>query len=219
MKRFSIALLILVLILSIGVQAFADSFGNNNDEFPIKGIAPNNGYPEEPGGTLKPGEGKTRVFHKGELNSKRSDGVTINHFSLTPHVHHFDRITAQYDGYIDRGEVASGYNGKSSKDTLDFSITRTVSNTWSTNIGFSADVVSGGVGFDVTWSEQKSWGYSVEVNPYKTAHIGYQDWYHIKDFTCYTRYFLSTPLILILNLVQVLLSNGLNRIFIVGKLN
>ncbi|KPU26396.1 hypothetical protein TR13x_10280 [Caloranaerobacter sp. TR13] len=71
------------------------------------------------------------------------DGVTINYFDLTPHIHYFGSVTSQYDGYIDRGEVASEYNGRNSKDTLHFSIRRIVSNTCSTTIGFSADIVSG----------------------------------------------------------------------------
>ena len=128
---------------------------------------------------------------KGTKPSKDSD-VTPQHIGW-PHAHYFLNIYSTYDGYRDRGEVASGYNGKSSNDTLSFTITRTVSNGWNCNIGFSADVVSGGVGYNVNWSTTKYWSYSATVNPYKTVHIGYQDWYHVQKYNVKTVWYYEEP--------------------------
>ncbi|GAB6274187.1 MAG: hypothetical protein STSR0004_10500 [Peptococcaceae bacterium] len=175
------------------MQAFAHEDRGNIDELPpTAGVVPDNGYPSEPGGTLSKSEIK-KLLDKETKPSKDSD-VAPQHAGW-PHSHYFLNIYNRYDGYHDRGEVASGYNGKSSIDTLSFTITRTVSNGWNCSIGFAASIVSGGVGYDVNWSTSKSWSYSATVNPYKTVHIGYQDWYQVQMYNVKSSwYFLEKTL-------------------------
>lgn len=43
------------------------------------------------------------------------------------------------------------------------------------------------VGYNVTYGQSLSMGWSVPVASGKTGHIGYKDWYHCNDFTCHTR--------------------------------
>ena len=178
------------------VSAHEGSVESNNvkEKPPIFGVAPNNGMLEDPGGILtkeqiKELEKKLNIERK-EFEKKLQDSstgeVNPSHFHIIPHYHVFDRVTGRYDGYYDRGEVASGYNGKNSIDTLSFQISRTVGNSWNANIGFAKEPVSAGVGYNVEWKETKSWTYSATVRPYKTVHIGYQDWYHVTQFDCHT---------------------------------
>jgi hypothetical protein len=190
MKRFSVVSLLLTFLVLFCFNGIAFAHvdnGNIFDSKPLEGVAPDNGILDEPGGKLTPNE-RTQIDKK----SITDFGISPQHIGY-PHIHYFDGIYNRYDGYLDRGEVASGYNGKGSSDTLSFSITKTVSNGWNTNIGFSANTVSSGVGYNVQWSATKSWTYSATVNPYKTVHIGYQDWYHVQEYYCHTMWLYNPP--------------------------
>jgi hypothetical protein len=204
-KRMCFAFLVIFIFsLSTGTLSYAHDSNqpmNIEIEKPIIGTVPDNGYNDTPGGVLTEKELKELLriqkqqehipnFASLKLNNPE---ITPEHFSLIGHSHYYDSTYNIYDGGIDRGEVASGYNGKNSKDTLTFTITRTVTNGWNCNIGFSSTIVEAGVGFSVTWSDTLSWQYSAEVNPYKTVHIGYQDWYHVKQYYCHTYWWALWP--------------------------
>lgn len=71
--------------------------------------------------------------------------------------------------------------------TLTLDITQSVSNQWSANVGVSADVVSAGVGFDVTHSQSYHYSYSTtlnagehkQINAYnRYYHYNYEVWYN-----------------------------------------
>lgn len=111
------------------------------------------------------------------------------HFHITPHIHTVDDIYSRYDGYRERGEQGSGYNPGPTTAVLKFTINRTVANGWSVNIGFSKDPVEAKVGYSVTWSEGRSWGWDVTTPANTTAHVGYQDWYHVQRYNCHTTYY------------------------------
>ncbi|MHA7965619.1 hypothetical protein ACX93W_15965 [Paenibacillus sp. CAU 1782] len=177
MKLPTILMLSLLLIFSLNSTVFAHAEYGNSTERPTPGTAPDNGVLESPGGILD------------ELAIDNI--ITPFHISLTPHVHEVINIFNTYDGYTDVGEVSSGYNGKSSMDNISFSITRVVSNGWNVDIGFSKNVIDAAVGYNSTWSTEKSFAYSSDVNPYKTVHIGYQDWFHVKEFNVKTDWALS----------------------------
>ena len=189
MKRLSVSLLVIFLVLFCfnGIAFAHVDKGNAFDSKPLEGSAPDNGIPDEPGGTLTPNE-----IAEIEKNNVTDIGISPQHIGY-PHKHVFLGIYNRYDGYKNRGEVASGYNGKSSPDTLSFTITRTVSNSWNTTIGFSAQTISSGVGYNVGWSAQKSWTYSATVNPYRTVHIGYRDYYHVQEYNCLTTWYYNPP--------------------------
>lgn len=174
MKRLiTMGLMILFLFSICGVASAHDLSGFLLQPQPLQVDVPDGGYPDEPGGTTLPDSGQ----------------IGIRHFYPGIHLHQMGSITNTYDTMVSRGEVASGYNGKPGADQLSFTIQKEVSNGWNANIGFSSDVVSGGVGFDVTWSDTKSWGYTATVNSHKTCHIGLKDCYHVKTFNCATIYY------------------------------
>lgn len=101
-------------------------------------------------------------------------------------IFYFDGVYQTYDGYHDRGAVLiAGPNNTSSPNTATYTIKRTISNGFNTTIGASADFVSANVGFNVKWSEERSWSYTVTVNPGKTVYVYYRDWYHVKKFNCH----------------------------------
>lgn len=180
MKIFKLLLnigIVFSLLFSINFSVYAHTSTGTSEDLPIEGIAPKDGYKNEPLGKLTGKERKLLL-----------EKVSTEHISFYMHQHYFDGIYNTYDGYHDRGEVASGYNGKTESDVLEFGITRSVSNSWSTSIGFEKDVVTAGVGYNVTWSDEKSWTYYATVSPDSTAHIGYQDWYHVSQYNVHTTY-------------------------------
>lgn len=36
-----------------------------------------------------------------------------------------------------------------------------------------------------SWSQTTTYSYSAEVAPYTTVHVGYKDWYHVRQFLCH----------------------------------
>ncbi|MFC4767583.1 hypothetical protein [Effusibacillus consociatus] len=64
-----------------------------------------------------------------------------------------------------------------------------MANKWGASIDFAAKPVTYKVGYDVTWTDTKTWSYSSEVSPYKTVHIGLQDWYHVQEFNLHTDWY------------------------------
>ncbi len=183
-KKLFCLLLSVFVILSICVPAFAhgDSSitdSNFNAEKPIRGIAPFTAKPSKFGS----------LSNKEIKDLQSVPEVTPRHIAIDPHSHQITQITDTYDGYIDRGEVESAYNGSGDDDVLTYSRERSISNGYHVNIGFTSSVVSAEVGYDVTWSDKETFAYSMDVPDDKTGHIGFQDWYHVKDFDCVTYYF------------------------------
>ena len=77
-----------------------------------------------------------------------------------------------YGGHIDRfitSTRATNYTGQTI--TLSLSETHSVGNTWSANVGVTADVVTAGVGFDVTVSYDHTFSTSAPVPPGQTIEI------------------------------------------------
>ncbi len=105
---------------------------------------------------------------------------------------YFDGIYERYDGYRDRGIVEiAGPNNTSATNSSTYTISRTVSNGYSTSIGANANFVSAHVGYDVTFSTEKSWSYTVTIPPYSTVYLHYRDWYHVQEFYCHRHYWLT----------------------------
>jgi hypothetical protein len=193
MKKILIPVLSLVMAFSLFSPVLAhDDKGSFINGAPIKGIAPDNGYAEEPAAGEIKGNKPASEKHKQEKVKSKDGDVGTQHASIYYHEHYVDNIYNEYDGYRDRGEIASAYNDCDCKASLGFSISETVSNGWGANLGFSASAVSNGVGYNVSWSTQKTWSYSVDTNPYHTAHVGYQDWYHVDEFNGHTTYYYET---------------------------
>ncbi len=106
--------------------------------------------------------------------------------------YYFDGIYNRYDGYYDRGIIEiAGPNNTSSVNTSTYTISRTVGNSFSTQIGADADFVSAHVGYNVKFSTEKSWAYTVTVPPGKTIYLHYRDWYHVQEFNCHKHYWLT----------------------------
>lgn len=89
-------------------------------------------------------------------------------------------VTEKYDGTIDRGEVESGYNDKTTADIMPFSISRTVSNGFNLGLKLAPkDKIEVTVGYNVDWSETRTFGYNATVSPKHTVHIELKDCYHV----------------------------------------
>lgn len=141
-------------------------------ERPTPGIAPPG--PENPlVGEITPG-----VDPLGEVQPL--------HFDLTPHIHYVDGIYNRYDGYLDRGEVASAYNPGPTESRIKFSITRYTSNSWSVSICFAKEPVEAAVGYSVEYGISQTFEYEVSIPAGYTVHVYYQDWYHVQEYNCHT---------------------------------
>ncbi|WP_103994416.1 hypothetical protein [Paenibacillus sp. UNC499MF] len=160
---------------------------NNNSEKPKKGIVPQNGFKETPLGNLTTEQ--IKLYKDSEDGLPKGFVKKLHIDILHPHTHTVDNIFKTYDGYTDRGEVISGTNGKSSNDTLVFSISKAVANKWGASVKFDYKKVSATVGYDVTWTDTKTWGYNAGVSGNKTVHVGMQDWYHTQEYNCHTDWY------------------------------
>lgn len=154
-------------------------------EVTIEATPPYNDYNQDAGGTLSKKEILDRQQNKKEF-------ITSGYIRVYKYVD----IIRSYDGYRDRGKVAKGTNTKDTYDTLGFSYGKNVSNTASIATGFTKNSVEVVVGYDLSWSQYKSWSYNAVVGPGKTVYIGYKDWYHTDKlkFTTRTESYLGNSL-------------------------
>ena len=94
---------------------------------------------------------------------------------------------SSYGGQVSRpagkadGPAVEGDGGPTGA-TLSMSQQGSVSNTFQANVGVNAQVVSAGVGFNVTQSWSVTYGYSVQVPPNKTYRIQSFHHYNGVDF-------------------------------------
>ena len=175
------SLVLLSSVLAGGSQIFADglnsedSTGTPNYEPVIEATLPA-GSEIEPLGQLSPDELRKHI----EDNTK----VTPFHVALPVHTHYFDGVVNSYEGYNERGYVTSGENRgpKGVKNNLKFDISHSYGNSWTTSIGFEAGIITTALGYDVTYSTTKTFGYEAEVNGGDRVNIGLKDWYKVTNF-------------------------------------
>lgn len=173
-KSLIIAMSIL-LIFAFNLTAFAQT----NCEEPIKGNPP----PGEgnPIGALNPFEGSSQMVPV-------SPDLVISGISpkaIAYYITWVDSITSTWDGFNWRGWKVSGGPG----GTVSLSNSYTVSNGYSANITVADSGISAGVGFNVTYSTTMQASYSHVVNSGRYGWIGYDDWYHCKNYTCHTTFY------------------------------
>lgn len=132
------------------------------------GIVESAGEPNTPGGTIL-----------------QSDSNLVSPRSIPAITNYICTITNTYDGYIDRGDVASGTNSKplgTPPDSLQVSFEHTVSNTISVSGQFPISKVETTVGYSGGWSDARTFTYVASVPPQTTVYVGYQDLYHVHDY-------------------------------------
>jgi hypothetical protein len=201
MKRIAMIFLSVILIAGPAGAVPAEdlTYGDpvigqvSEKPFPIEDLSGDEG---DPLGTLTSEELdilNEKLDREDMINRMRGmackDTVPRLHFSIIIHTHVVDTIYNTFDGALDRGEVASGYNPGPGTTTLSFSQTLGYSNGWNASIGFSHQAVTASVGYNVTYSSSASFTYSMQVAEGHTGHIGHQDWYHVQEFTCFTVYY------------------------------
>ena len=171
--KFVSVFVLLALLLSVAPGAVM-----GQEPPPTPGVAPVGRESEVPlGGIFVPDPPKPDTLEW--ASDSNQEPLVVGCYSYIDDVYH------AYDGYYDRGEVARAHNGKPSADVLSFEISREVGNAWNASVGVTEGMVDAEFGFDHSWSETRTFGYSATVNPYKTVHIGYKDWYHVKQFNCH----------------------------------
>ncbi len=131
------------------------------------------------------------------LELQKNNGVcdscpTPYHFSIVPHSHEITRITSRYKGEIDRGVVAEVRRRVDTSTVLTYEKGRSVENSYSVSIGFDKDVVSGEMGYDVSFSTEETASYSVDVPANKLASINLYDIYDVTKFDVKTTYVYDT---------------------------
>lgn len=110
-------------------------------------------------------------------------------YAFLPHRHTWIRTTGTYYGYY-------YYNSQRScvgPCSLGYTETRSLSNSWGASIGFSSKAVSGGLKFDVSWSE--SYSYSVTLNnssPGVNKQLRFKDGYYVSNGNVKTDHFYDT---------------------------
>ncbi len=112
--------------------------------------------------------------------------VGTEHFSIWGlHYHYYLETTATSNttSYVC---TQSHENRSSQTDLMSFEGSRSVSNSWSCSIGFAADVVSGGVGFSVTWTATESWSVEHSVPPWHIGYLEVRNKWVTKDYDCAT---------------------------------
>ena len=171
------------MLLSTTLSAYADSnVGNNDDTISIYTEGP-----YEPLGVLSDEEIQEL------LESSSCNCPQTRHFSLRGQRHEHE-ITAILDEYNEKEfefEVTtSGYT--SVAQTLVARRNVSVENSYSASIGFSEDVVSAELGFDVTMSEVNEAEDSIVVDPYKYGRIRVYSKYRVVEFSCLNTYYFNT---------------------------
>ena len=108
------------------------------------------------------------------------------------YTNYFDGVYHRCDGYRNMGIVEkAGPNNTDSSNSATFTITKTISNDYNVSIGISADFISAHVGYDVTYSTEKSWSYTVTIPPHKIVTLYCRYWYHVQEFKVHRHYWLT----------------------------
>lgn len=172
--RFKRGLIFVAVMLVLCLISSVVSAATIDQALPTPGIAPEG--PQTPIGMItKPVQGKPGV---------QPDNIIFTDY--------FDSIYNSYDGYHDRGEIyRAGPNGTSYPNEASFAFSQTVANSFNASFNIGDDVVSTGVGFDVTYTESRTWTYTFTVGPGQTVALHYRDWYHVKQFNCHRHYWLD----------------------------
>lgn len=171
--RFKRGLIFVAVMLVLCLMSSVVSAATIDQALPTPGIAPEG--PQTPIGIItKPVQGKPGM---------QPDNIIFTDY--------FDNVYNSYDGYHDRGEVFRAGNQTSVTDTATFTYAHACSNSFNATFNISADVVSGGVGYNVAYSETMTWQYSFPVPPGQTIGLHYRDWYHVKQFNCHRHYWLD----------------------------
>ncbi len=122
------------------------------------------------------------------LNKDPETSPQLHHFHLTPHLHEITSITNEYSGQRNRGVVAQTVSRVNTSAVLTYERSRGISNNFSVNIGFSDDIISGELGYDVTFEDSATASYAVNVDPNMMASITLYDMYDVTEFNVKTTY-------------------------------
>lgn len=166
MKRNLVSMMLaLAMCMTLCVPAFA----YEENEKPIPIVGEDSGEPMiENAGALSPEE----------IQDRLSQPVTRGYSRVTEGV----AVTRTYNGTRDRGEVESGYNDKTEKDTMPFSISQTISNSFDLGLGYTSKKnIEAKVGYSLSWSDTRTFGYNATVSPKHTTHIEMVDCYHVSE--------------------------------------
>jgi hypothetical protein len=119
-------------------------------------------------------------------------GVMPMHFNLLPHLHDITSILSRYKGQRNRGVVAQTVQRVNTTSQLSYSKERSVSNSFSVSIGFEKSIVSGSLGYDVTFSTSDTASYTLDIPANKMGSITLYDMYDVTTFNARTTYILSS---------------------------
>jgi hypothetical protein len=89
-----------------------------------------------------------------------------------------DSITGRYDGFY-KTVYSNGYC--LGPWTATITTVDSVSNKWSASIGFKKEPISGTVGYDVTYTQARSFSFSFPVPAGREGSIWRKDWYHVTN--------------------------------------
>lgn len=115
--------------------------------------------------------------------------MQARHFSLIPHLHSVTAILNEYVGGYNRGVVAELLYPANTTSRLGYSKTRSVSNTYSVDISFSKSAVEAAVGYSVTFSDEMTASYELDVPSGYLASITLYDMYDVTEFEATTSYY------------------------------
>jgi hypothetical protein len=190
-----VTLVLVMLALAATPAVAADEYGDPTE--PTGGTGPTN----EIKVTGDKASGPTQVTHEdcqpdgvmsasstrvdaSEADASVASGPNLcpEHFSLRPHTHIVGSLINRYDGYYDYS-TGRGCTGPCS-------LTASESQTWNHKFGFSIGFdkkpFSAAVGYDVSYSSQKTFSYSFPVASGVTKVVRYRDWYHVSRYNIRT---------------------------------
>lgn len=117
-----------------------------------------------------------------------TSGIQPRHVHYLSHSHTVTKITETYTGETYRGIVYTHDNPYENSTQAHYSEARSVSNSYSVSIGFTAAAVTAGTGITFSGSVTKTAGCTVNVPAYKRCQVKLWDVYTVKKFNVQTRY-------------------------------
>lgn len=129
------------------------------------------------------------IDENGEIQYFCTECPQSRHSSLLLHTHHVTNVSAPYEVSVYAGVVIEQTTPSKGGERLSGEISATVSNSYSTNLGFSSDTVSSAVGYSVTASFTKTGSISVPLSEGQTGRIVYYNVYNRTNFTTLTKYY------------------------------
>lgn len=180
-------LFILMITICIGITSTMSVWAADSNLLKAEGVSGTViETPSQPLGILSADESDML------MSSECTDCPEVYHFSTIPHSHEITRIRRQYHGEINRGIVAETTRRVNTTSTLSYERNRNISNSFDVSIGFDRNVISGTLGYNVSFSDSATASYSVDVPANMLASITLYDMYDVTEFDARTTYVYNT---------------------------